>query len=60
MQEAVYNYVVFKLNQGDMHPNSPIHLLNGWVVNEGYISGQFHTHIFKDAAKGVYDWRWVS
>lgn len=57
MQEAVCKYVSFKLNQGKLHTNSPIYLLNGWVVNEGYISGTFHTHVFKDAAKSVHDWR---
>ena len=55
--EAVCRYVIWKLDKGEQHPNSPITLLNGWVVNEGYISQKFHSHVFKDAAIAVKKWR---
>lgn len=57
MMEALCRYANWKLGKGNLHSNSPVNLLNGWVVNEGYISNTFHTHIFKDAATAIHKWR---
>lgn len=57
LRKAMYDYVAWKRKQGTLHEKSPVNFIDSHVIGFGYDNDLIKSHVFDDAARAAYNYR---